>query len=355
MIKKIGPLLKYFLPFVFMGILVSGISSSIREKKRILVLHSYHPEYAWTRDITVGWKRQIAVGNRGTIRYHYMDTKRFPDPDSKEKAAISALNLIDRWSPDVIVTIDDDAQILVGTKFIDDPDVSIVYAGVNNDPSRYGYFKANNVYGVKENLVLEPFREALSQHQRLKGSDQPVRIAHLSDWSSFSRSVSESVRAYDWGEHDLVFSLECKTFGEWQQGLLRANKEADVVFITNYHTLLPVAAEAADSGEKVRTVSGPDVIGWAVDRVELPMFGAWGFLVEDGGMMSLSVSPFEQGEKAAELTNALISGEAIPRDRRHVLNNEVLVFMRPQRMAQWDWTLPNLYTSYARATGNLYR
>ena len=70
-------------------------------------------------------------------------------------------------------------------------------------------------------------------------------------------------------------------------------------------------------------------------------------------MMSLSVSPFEQGEKAAELTNALISGQTI--DQKHILNSEVLVFMRPQRMEQWDWTLPNLYTSYARATGNLYR
>ena len=65
------------------------------------------------------------------------------------------------------------------------------------------------------------------------------------------------------------------------------------------------------------------------------MFGAWGFLVEDGGMMSLSVSPLSR-EKSIELTNAWIAGETIPRDQRHILNNEVLVFMRPQRMNQWD-------------------
>ena len=136
-----------------MAILVSGISSSIRQKKRILfctvITRNMHGRVT-LRSV----EAPIDVGNRGTIRYHYMDTKRFPDPNSKEKAKISALNLIDRWGPDVIVTIDDDAQILVGTKFVDDPDVSIVYAGVNNDPARYGYFKANNVYGVKENLVL---------------------------------------------------------------------------------------------------------------------------------------------------------------------------------------------------------
>ena len=355
MLSRISTTLKYFLPLAFMGVVVAGVSSSILEKKRILVLHSYHPEYAWTRDITLGWKRQVDVGNKGTIRYHYMDTKRFPDPESKKKAAISALNLIQRWRPNIIVTIDDDAQILVGTKFVDDPSVSIVYAGVNNDPAKYGYFKANNVYGVKENLVLTPFREALDQHQRIKGSDDSVRIAHISDWSSFSRSVSESVRSFNWGKHKLSFSLECQTFDEWKQALLRANDEADVVFITNYHTLLPVSRLQVDAEKKVRTVSGPDVIRWAVDNVEKPMFGAWGFLVEDGGMMSLSVSPFEQGEKAAELTNALIDGEFIPKDRRHLLNNEVLVFLRPKRMHKWEWTMPNIYSSFARATGNLYR
>ena len=355
MLSRISTTLKYFLPLAFMGVVVAGVSSSILEKKRILVLHSYHPEYAWTRDITLGWKRQVDVGNKGTIRYHYMDTKRFPDPESKKKAAISALNLIQRWRPNIIVTIDDDAQILVGTKFVDDPSVSIVYAGVNNDPAKYGYFKANNVYGVKENLVLTPFREALDQHQRIKGSDDSVRIAHISDWSSFSRSVSESVRSFNWGKHKLSFSLECQTFDEWKQALLRANDEADVVFITNYHTLLPVSRLQVDAEKKVRTVSGPDVIRWAVDNVEKPMFGAWGFLVEDGGMMSLSVSPFEQGEKAAELTNALIDGEFIPKDRRHLLNNEVLVFLMPKRMHKWEWTMPNIYSSFARATGNLYR
>ena len=138
-------------------------------------------------------------------------------------------------------------------------------------------------------MVLEPFRETLSQHQRLKGSDEPVRIAHLLTGrvSLGGLGIGACLRL---GERDLTFSLECKTFEEWQQGLLRANQEADVVFITNYHTLLPVAAEDADSGEKVRTVPGPDVISWAAERVQLPMFGAWGFLVEWRDDVTLGVA-----------------------------------------------------------------
>ena len=37
------------------------------------------------------------------------------DSRSRQQESGDFLNLIDRWGPDVIVTIDDDAQILVGT------------------------------------------------------------------------------------------------------------------------------------------------------------------------------------------------------------------------------------------------
>ena len=353
--KLNSPKLFILFPFILILLLASALASSILQKKKILVLHSYHPEYAWTRDITVGWKRRFKVGNKGTVRYHYMDTKRFPDKESKRKAGMNAMQLISRWKPDIIVPIDDDAQILVGKNFVNDNNMSIVYAGVNNDPAKYGYFKANNVYGIKENLVLEPLRETLNQYQLKLDTSKPIKIAHLSDWSSFSQSVTQSVRGYDWTPHDLVFSIECKTFDEWKSGLKRANREADIVFITNYHTLMPASETTTSSNASVQTVKGPDVIQWASDNVEIPMFGAWGFLVEDGGMMSLSVSPFEQGETAAELAQKIVFNDYIPPGERHILNDEVQVYIRPKRMKKWGWILPNIYTSYARATGSLFQ
>ena len=103
-------------------------------------------------------------------------------------------------------------------------------------------------------MVLEPFREALSQHQRLKGFDEPVRIAHLSDWSSFSGG-SESVRATT-GESTTCLHWNAKHSRNGNRGC-RGPINKPTSFSSPTTTALPVAAEDADSGEKVRTVPGP--------------------------------------------------------------------------------------------------
>lgn len=46
------------------------------QKPRILVLHSYDKEYAWTRDVSVGIRRVLDKYPYYSIKWHYMDTKR---------------------------------------------------------------------------------------------------------------------------------------------------------------------------------------------------------------------------------------------------------------------------------------
>ena len=47
------------LPFVFMAILVYFVQHPSEETDSGAA--DYHPEYAWTRDITVGWKRRLML------------------------------------------------------------------------------------------------------------------------------------------------------------------------------------------------------------------------------------------------------------------------------------------------------
>ena len=338
-------------PLMFIGLLVVALSANIRSKNRVLFLHSYHPEYAWTRDVTLGWKRKFNE-RKATVKYHYMNTKRFSDPDSKRRAAVKVLKLINLWNPDIIVAVDDDAQFLVGSKFVNDPDIDIVYAGVNNNPKVYGYYDSNNIYGIKENMVLTAFNDLLNQYRLAKENpDKPLRIAHLSDSSSFSKSIINDVRTFDWSPNKVVFSLECFTFKEWQQGLMKANREADLVLLTNYHTL-SAATDTKDNSQPA--VPANEVMKWALQTSQKPIFGTWGYVVEDGGMMALSVSPYEQGEAAAKFTTSIIDGEFIPYNQRHILNKEVLPYIRKTRIDKWNWQIPSIYESYARATGNLF-
>lgn len=348
--------LRFFMPLLFMCIVVVAYSTSIKSKKRILLLHSYHPEYSWVRDINIAWKRRFEKQNNAHVRIFYMDTKRFPSLSDKQKAAKSALELIKNWDPEILVAFDDDAQKFVATRFINKKNISIVYGGVNNDLSLYNYDEANNVYGISERLQLDAFKSALSDLKILGDKGKGLKIAHLSDQSIFSNNLTNQVRNYDWYPHILVSSTECHSFNEWKIAVEKAAASADLLFITNYHTLNGQLSETKYN-QKIRQITVPpkEVISWTLSNTALPLVGAYGFLVEDGGTLSMGISPFEQGDTAASFTLRLIEDEFIPKSIRYVVGQHVLVFMNQNRMSNWGWDLPQLYSSFADATGNYFR
>jgi len=347
---------KFVFPLLFLLMLFGAVSYDIRSKKRILVIHSYSTNYAWVNDINVGLDRGFKDIENTLIKYHYMDTKRFPDPRSKEKASINAVAEINRWKPDVVITIDDDAQFLVGTKFIDHPDIDVVYAGIQNSSEGYGYTAASNVTGIREDVVLRPLFETISQSKGVDQEDQAkLRIYHLSDTSSYSASVVNRVRSFKWAPHELVSSQEYVFFEDWKKGILEANDSADLIYLTNYHTLKQSPGPGS-AGEDVTLPSVPskEVMRWALANSDLPIVGSWSFLVQDGGMLSMAMSGYEQGEVAATLARLAASGEQLPIEQRHVTNQQVLVVLREKAIERYRWKLPDLYTSFARATGNYY-
>lgn len=333
------------LPLAFMVLLVAALATSQSRKPRVLLLHSYHPDYQWVRDLNLGWKRGFDRQTKAHVKVHYLDTKRFPAASSKAKAAHQALHLIRSWKPDVVVAIDDDAQALVGQRLLEQRGPSLIYAGVQNTPASYGYTRpASTVSGISEAINLTAVREALSAPHRPNRSSTALRIAHLSDQSTYSGSVAAAIRQFNWSPHRLVSSQQLSSFEGWQQAVLQANRQADVLLITNYHTLL--------DARRSSSVPSRQVLQWTLRHSPLPMLGTWGFFVEDGGMLALAVSPFEQGETAASLTAATLRGEVIPPSRRHLRNHEMLVMLRASELKRHGWQLPEIYRSFARATGH---
>jgi ABC-type uncharacterized transport system substrate-binding protein len=65
-----------------------------------------------------------------------------------------------------------------------------------------------------------------------------------------------------------------------------------------------------------------------MQNTSLPSIGGWGFFVEDGGMVSTGVSPFEQGEESAKMAVEIIEKTKLK--------------------------LPKVYEAFARATNNYY-
>ena len=80
-------------------------------KPRVLILHSYATDYSWVNDVNKGIDE--VIGKKPfSVKYYYLDTKKRPDTGYMTNAGIAARNLINKWKPDVIIAVDDEAQML---------------------------------------------------------------------------------------------------------------------------------------------------------------------------------------------------------------------------------------------------
>jgi ABC-type uncharacterized transport system substrate-binding protein len=115
---------------------------------RILHIMSYHSPWRWTDRQFEAFKDELR-GVKASYEVFQMDTKRNSSPEQKEKKALEARALIERWKPDLVYTTDDDAQEYVARHYVNQA-LPFVFSGVNNDPALYGFTGSRNVTGVLE-------------------------------------------------------------------------------------------------------------------------------------------------------------------------------------------------------------
>lgn len=329
-----------------LGTLYLAINHNLTQK-RVLILHSYDPEYSWTRDVNVGLQRALKAYPEWSVRWHYMDLKRRPWPDARTAAGAQARRVVEEWRPDVVIAIDDDAQALVGKEFVNHPTIKWVFAGVNGGVEDYDYVGARNVTGVFERKQLAAARDAILAGHPQARTTPSLRVLHLGDQSHSVKMDDKSIRNFDWHPLQFTGSKLVSTFPEWQAAVEATAGQVDVLFVSNYRKLSRSATD--------RTLVSPrEVVAWTEINSPVPIIGGNGFYVEDGGMFAIGPSGFEQGGMAARLAIQIIAQEASPDSLMQLSTREFVVFMRPTQMAAHSFYLPYLYEAFARAMNNYF-
>lgn len=313
-------------------------------KPRVLVLQSYDLTYPWTREVSVGVHRVLDVHSHFAMRWFYMDTKRHPEKEFKEKMGLSARQSIDRWKPDVIIAVDDDAQEFVTRHYVNHPHIKIVFSGVNGGVEPYGFVGASNVTGIFERKDFQALKEALLALRWRRNATGPLRIMHIGDTSTSVGHDDHYMREFDWTPLINLPSRRVDTFDDWKKAVLDAQDRADFIITTNYRKISRSA-----SGKTL--VPPEEVVAWTIANSRVPVVGSNGFYVEDGGELAIGTSPFEQGDVAAHMAIKLLGGQAAT-DIPYATTRQFVVYMRSARLRQRGIQLPPLYEAFARATNN---
>jgi len=340
------PILSSLLLLIF---LVSMLSIGIQHnmsKPRILILHSYHPDYAWTRDVNTGLKRVTRKWLQYDIHWHYMDTKKHQDKEWLKRTGIIARRTIDQIEPDVLIAIDDFAQSLAARHYVNHPQMNIVFAGVNGQIDKYGYTGAKNVTGIFEHKLLAPVKDIIINIEQSRPSPQKnPRLMYLMDPSASIKNGRGLIDGYAWMPLDYQGSIIAENFEQWQETVLSQSEKTDYIIVSNYRKLPKSATDPQ--------FMPPDVVmQWTEQHSKVPVIGINSFNVEDGAMISAGVSPYEQGVVAGNMAQTIIEQKISAGDIPVYQNKLYVIALREKELHQRGIILPSVYEAFARATDN---
>ncbi len=336
-----GRMLSIF--FLFAVMLTAVVFNAA--KPRVMVLHSYHPDYPWTRDVNEGIERIARRWTDYSVTWHYMNTKRLSDKESLRYAGIVARRAIDQFDPMVLIAVDDLAQKLAARHYVDKPGMNIVFAGVNGSAKPYGYEGAENVTGIFERKPWQAVKEMVLTLER----EQPQpktrpRIHYLMDPSPSMQRDRAFIEAFDWSPLHLGGIFVADSYQRWKQQVhsLRG-RNVDYLLVANYRKL---PRSETDPGYP----SPVEIMHWTEANSGIPVIGLNVFNVEDGAAIAVGASPFEQGEMAATMAEALLERGLKGSELAMVTNRQYVVAIHQDALRKRKLKLPQIYETFARTT-----
>jgi len=195
-------------------------AQNIPPQKKVLLVDSYHADYAWSDGIIDGAKR-VAEKEGVAFFVHHMDTKRNKSEFFKQEAGRLAKVKIEDLQPDIVIACDDNASKYLVELYFKNAAMPFIFCGVNLDASIYGY-PYKNVTGMVEVSIYGPMLDDL---RSISGGK---RLGILGTDMATPRKEAEYLRKQFARDFDVKYP---GTFEQWKQDYLELQEQNDFVII----------------------------------------------------------------------------------------------------------------------------
>lgn len=267
-------------------------------KKKVLVIHSYNQGYEWVSTISRGIKRVFEPEKDISVETYFMDTQNDFSEEKRISAGRRAREIIAQWDPDLVITVDDNAQEYVGKFYAGKKRPLIVFCGVSRPIDAYGY-PAENVTGIKEISTLKKALDFLDQEIITAKS-----VSIISDDSPLSGSLVAITKTEMEALGEKVISTSLAgTFDKWKSAVSICQKNGSgAIFVVFYNAVM---------GNDETNPTPKEVIEWTVANSRIPVFGLSADIVDNGALFCVTGSGLEHGREAAMIALGLMKGKKV--------------------------------------------
>lgn len=309
-------------------------------KPRILVLHSAGPSSPWAREVDRGMRDALDANRRPvSVEWVYMDVSAPAGGRRAGAAQAEARRAIRRGDPDVLIAVDDEANLLVARDYVGRESPRVLYVSLDLPPADYGYTGAPNVSGISERLPFQAVRTAITT---LFPSPNPT-VSILGVDSVTGRAELSQARDFDWGPVKVEAAQVVSTAEGWRASV--GNSASDVLVVLSCQDLPEPDGEIFSAADAAR---------WTQDRARALPIGITADFVLNGGALSISPPPDDYGQQAIRLALDWLDERSTPGPPAPVESSHFQVSIRQGALAGRGVALPPIYAEAARENGTLF-
>lgn len=283
---------------------------------RVMIVHSYdadhvcgHPQQQGVIQALAarGWKQNENL----VVESFYMNTKKLhTTPEAIRAQAKKALAVIEAFEPDVVIVLDDNAIREVMLPLVGRDDISVVFSGMNAQPSSYNSERAfmekperpgSNVTGVYEKLYLAKSLAVIGSS--LNGFEKGDKVVGITDYTPTGNAISRQFQLEIAAEKtNVLWELRrVKNFEEYRSLIHTLNEDPQV------RAIYPAALSLETVDGLIYTA--PEIFAWTIDNSSKPEMSLNYFFSKIGLFGGAAVDFNSMGRMAGDKVARILNGE----------------------------------------------